>query len=292
MSNSPFLRLVAEIKDQRERLHRRLRVSAPHESLVLAAVALVILAIVAWLVFGTVARSVSADCVVIEAGERWAVASAEPGQLLQFLVGPGDHIDAGQPIARQSVPELDREAEVLRERLDGLQAESAPTGALRPLVAPVREALLQVSVRRAVRESIVSQRAGTVMDLLSVPGAFLSPDTPVALIRAAGDASHSAVLRVDREVGRRIQPGMQASVEIPVTDRGTRRLTGVVASVAAGPLPRWLAEVEPAVPVSAYRVDISLTPEAGPVVPDGTACRAGIALGGQSPADLFFLGRS
>ena len=292
MFNNPYLlRAVAKTKDEREQLDKLLRLSAPHENFLLAATAMFILALVAWLFLGSVARSVTAGCLLIEPGERLPAASAEAGQLIEFLVAPSERVEAGQPLARQSVPELDRETEILRDRVNLLQAELSRAGAgdraLNSLLTPAREALLQIEAGRTVRESIVSGSEGEVMDLLSAPGAFVSAGTVVALIRAAEDLPARAVLRVGRDVAQRIQPGMQATVEIPAPDGGARRIVGEVSSVTAGPLPDWLAGLEPAVPVSSDRVDIALLPDSDPGLPDGTACRADIEIGKHSPAALF-----
>lgn len=288
MLNSPFHRSIAEIKDGREQLDRLLRLSAPHESLLLVAIALFILAFVAWLFFGSVARSVTSACLLIEPGERRAAVSAEPGQLLELLVAPYERVEAGQVIARQSVPELDRETDVLRDRVHLLQGGAAPGAEfLNSLLIPAREALLRIEARRTVRESIVSQGAGEVVALLSAPGAFLSTGTAVALIRTVEDLPVRAVLRIDRDVARRIRPGMPATLEVPKPDGGTRRLAGEVASVSAGPLPNWLAGMDPPVPVSSYRVDVALGPDSGSGFPDGTACLASIGLGEHSPAALL-----
>lgn len=287
MLNSPFHRSIAEIKDGREQLDRLLRLSAPHESLLLVAIALVILAFVAWLLFGSVARSVTVGCLLIEPGERRVAVSVEPGRLLEFLVAPNERVEAGQMIARQSVPELEREMDVLRDRLNLLQAELGRAGVdlPNPLLIPASEALLRIEAQRTVRESIVSQSAGEVIALKSAPGAYLSAGTAVALIRAAGDVPVGAVLRIDRDVARRVRPGMQAEVEVPASDGGTRRLEGEVANVSAGPLPNWLARMEPAVPASTYRVDVALRPDSG--LPDGTACLARIELGKHAPVALL-----
>ena len=58
---------------QSEPLDRLLRVTAPHEWLVVGSFALALLGVLAWGVFGRVERSVLAHCVAARAGERHAV---------------------------------------------------------------------------------------------------------------------------------------------------------------------------------------------------------------------------
>ena len=190
------------------------------------------------------AHTVTADGVLIAPGERRMAVSAEPGQLLEYLVAPGDRVKAGQPVARQSVPGLDREMSVLREKADLLQAEfgRAGGGALRKRLDSAEVALLGIEARRSARQTVVSPGAGEVMALSSVPGTFLEAGAPVALVRAGGaDGRPRAVLQVDPDTARRLRPGMPASVEVPAPDGGLRRLDGEVADLAAGPAPVWLA---------------------------------------------------
>ena len=294
--NNPFHRVAAEAKDEREQLDRLLRISAPHERIVLAAAALVVLAFAVWLLFGTVVRSVTVEGVLIEPGKRHMAFSAEPGQLLDYLVAPGDRVEAGQPVARQSVPDMDREINALRDRVAVLRAAFERTGggseAIGPLLASTRTALLQMEARRSARQEVVAPSAGAVSALLSAPGEYVSAGAAIAEVREAGAGAFEAVLHADPELAGRLRPGMAASVEVPMPGGGTRRLQGTVARTAAGPLPGWLARLTPAFPPSSHRVDIVLDEVPSFAVADGTPCRIRLELGRHAPAALFASGRS
>ena len=295
MFNNPFHNLAADAKNKREQLDRLLRITAPHERLALAGIGLVVAAFVAWLLFGSVVRSVTVDGVLIAPGERHAAVSAEPGQLLEYLVRPGDRVRAGQPVARQTVPDLERETTALRERVSLLRAEIARSGgtgsALRSLLAATRVALLRMEARRSARQTIVSRTAGEVMVLSRAAGDFLPAGTAVAQIRHAGNRPFQAVLRVDRPTAQRIRPGMAATVEFALPDGATLRLNGTVAGAVAGPLPGWLAGLKPAVPPSRHRIDIRLDGASDFIVPDGTTCRIRVELGRRAPISLLDAGR-
>ena len=114
MFNNPFNEEDAASRNKRQQLDHLLRVKAPHERLILAGIGVVLLALGVWVLFGSVGRSVSLDGLLIEPGSRHAVVAAEPGHLMEFLVAPGDRVEPGDPIARQSVPELERETAALR----------------------------------------------------------------------------------------------------------------------------------------------------------------------------------
>jgi len=292
MFDNPFLEAAASSRNKRQQLDHLLRITAPHERIILAGIGLVVLALVVWALFGSIVRSVTIDGVLIEPGPRHEIVSTEPGYLVEFLVNPGDHVEIGDPIARQSVPELERETTSLRDRVEMLETELSQLsgGALRSLLASAEVALLQMEAQRSARELIVSPIAGEIMALQSSPGEYLPAGGAVAQLHDAKDQTLQAVLRVAPRMAQRIQPGMRASVEVAMPNGATRRLDGEVASITTGPLPNWLASLPPAVADSVHRVDVVLHQAADLSVPDGTPCRVRIVLGRYSPAALFDLG--
>ena len=69
MFNNPFDSFhdtVAEAKEEREQLDRLLTISTPRERLLVAGVALFLFILAAWLVFGSVTRSVAVDGLLVE----------------------------------------------------------------------------------------------------------------------------------------------------------------------------------------------------------------------------------
>ena len=296
MFNSPFREEAAASRDERQQLDHLLRITAPHERIVLAGIGLVLLALVAWALFGSVVRHVTIDGVLIEPGDRHELISTEPGYLVAYLVVPGDRVEAGEPIARQSVPELERETVALRDRVELLETEVRRAGggsdSLSTLLVSARLALLQMEARRSARESIVSQIGGEVMALRSAPGEYLPAGAAVAQIRAAEEQPLQAVLWVAPRMAQRIQAGMRASVEVVMPDSATHRLQGEVALVTAGPLPDWLGARPPEVLGAAHRVDVVLDQASDLSLPDGTACRIRIVLGRHPPAALLDFRRS
>ncbi|MDE0144825.1 MAG: HlyD family efflux transporter periplasmic adaptor subunit [Nitrospira sp.] len=290
MFGSPFLQEAANNRNKRQQLDHLLRVTAPHERMILAGIGLVMLALVAWVLFGSIVRSVTIDGVLIEPGVRHEIISTEPGYLVEFLVVPGDHVEAGDPIARQSVPELDSETAALRNRIEMLKRESRQVGGegsgVRSLLTAAQVALVQIEARRSSRELIVSPVAGEVTALRSAPGEYLSAGGGVAQLREAEDQPLQAVLRVSPRTAQRIRPGMRASVEVMIPDGVKRRLDAEVTLVTPGPLPNWLASLEPAILDSAHRVDVVLRQASDLSLPDVTPCRVRIVLG-QQPLTVF-----
>lgn len=292
MFDNPFLEAAAGSRNKRQQLDHLLRITAPHERFILAGIGVVLLALVAWALFGSIVRGVTIDGVLIEPGARHEIVSTEPGYLVEFLVVPGDRVEAGDPIARQSVPELERETSALRDRVEMLKTElSQVAGGLRSLLASAEVALLQMEAQRSARELIVSPIGGEIMALRSAPGEYLQAGGAVAELRDAEDQPLQAVLRVSPRMAQRIQTGMQASIEVVMPDGATRRVDGEVASVTPGPLPNWLATLPPAAPAATHRIDVLLRQTSDLSVPDGTPCRARIVLGRHPLAEFVDLGR-
>ncbi len=291
MLNNPFLQDAADNKNKRQELDHLLRVTAPHERFILAGIGLVLLALAVWTVFGSIARSITIEGVLVKPGNRHEIVTTEPGYLAEFLVVSGDRVDAGEPVARQSVPELDREAAALQNRIALLESEIRQAGGnedtLNSVLNSARVALLQMEAQRAARELIVTQSGGEIMTLQSVPGDYLPAGATVAQIRDDDDRPLQAALHVTRSVARRVHSGMKAFVEIATPDGAQQWLDGEVASVTTEPLQRRPAVPGPAVSNPAHRVDIVLRQAPDFSVPDGTPCFVRIELGKHPPVALL-----
>ena len=291
MINNWLLDETAATRNKRNQLDHLLRIAAPHERIILTGIGLIVLALVVWASFGSIVRSVTTDGVLVKPGVRYEVITTEIGHLVNNLVVSGDRVEVGDPIARQTVPELDREIVALRDRMELLGAEIRQSGGdsstLHSLMASTEVALLQMEARRSTRELIVSQVWGEVMALNFVPGEYLPVGAAVAQIRDADRQQLQAVLQVEPQVAQRIQPGMLASVEAVMPGGEKRRLNGEVASVTAGPLPNWLVALQPSVVDFAHRIDVVLHQASDLSIPDGNPCQIRIVLGRYPFTSLF-----
>ncbi len=283
------LNQAAANRNKRQQLDHLLRIVAPHERIILASIGLVLLALVVWVIFGSIVRSVTVDGVLLKPGVRHEVVSIEPGHLVKFLVVLGDQVEKGNPVARQTVPELEREMIALRDQIEILEAGIRQIGGdgTHSLLSSAQEALLQMEGRRVAKEVIVSHMSGEVMALKATPGDYLPAGSVVAQLRNHENKPLQAVLQVDPRIAKRLHTGMQASVEIVMPDGAMREVKGVVASITSGPLPHWLAAFRPEVTNNAYRIDIALHPQSDLAVPDGTPCRVRIVLGQHSLITLL-----
>ena len=100
MFNNPFDSFhdtVAEAKDEREQLDRLLTISTPRERLLVAGAAALLVVLAAWLVLGDVARSVSADGLLVESAGNPGGGSRSVQALVWLDSDVAPRIAAGMP---------------------------------------------------------------------------------------------------------------------------------------------------------------------------------------------------
>ena len=247
-----------------EPLDERAELTAPREWAVLACLGLVLAAIVAWGVFGSVERTVRSDGVLVLSGERRTVLASASGVVVEVSAQAGEGVAAGQPIVRIAASGTERAA--LRE--DG---------------------------------EIASPAAGALAAIHVAPGRTVRAGAPVADI-VSGDARRlEAVAFASRRDSWRLAPGMagRVSVESPEALRSFRAVLSAVAPRAADP-PDWLVRMQPGAAAEGRGHLLRLT-LADPPAPasaagralagsleDGTPCRIEIVLERVSPFRLLF----
>lgn len=124
MFNNPFdsfHNMVAEAKGEREQLDRLLTISTPHERMLVAGIAGLLVLLLVWLVFGSVARSLTLDGVLARTGER--ALSGEPSAQVMVWVkrDAAAQIESGQP-ARIEFSGADGHAHSLTGEVAGISA--------------------------------------------------------------------------------------------------------------------------------------------------------------------------
>ena len=91
MFRKDFLEKALASKDQRQQLNHLLRVTAPHERLLLAGIGVLLLvALAVWAFFGSITLGLRLEGVLIEPGDRYEVMAAEPGHLVDVVVSSGE----------------------------------------------------------------------------------------------------------------------------------------------------------------------------------------------------------
>ncbi len=262
-----------------------LRVTAPHEWVVLAGLAVVVMGSVLWVIFGSIERSFTVQCVLASPGERHLVVAESGGQVMDVLASPGESVAVGQAIARIRVPELSRDLALARARLSVLEEME---GTSPDALAAARAELIGIETLQASGEFIVSSYSGELASHTLVPGQSLIAGDGVAVIRSGSQPGLEAVALLDSENARRVSGGMQARVVASSPGREAQPLEATVTQIAerAGPAPGWLAVLGLDGPGQSHLVRISL-PDAPAHLTGGSPCSLQIVLGEGRPVGLI-----
>ena len=105
-----------------EALDDRAQLTAPHEWAVLACLGLVVAAIIAWGVFGSVERTVRSDGVLVLSGDRHTLLSEVSGVVVEVMAQTGEQVGAGQPIVRIAAAGVGRTGGAIASPGDGVVA--------------------------------------------------------------------------------------------------------------------------------------------------------------------------
>ena len=225
-----------------EPLDGLLRVTAPHEWVIVAGLGVAFLGLVAWGLFGSVERSLSSGCVLAHPGERYRVISDITGNVIDVPVDVGDSVEVGQPIAVVKIPELSRHVALARARLSTLEAipDASPDA-----LALARSELLELESLWASGEVVASPYSGEVAAYHLVQGQVVEVGGEVADIRVGSESELEAFAFVPPEGAARLEVGMKAHVLTAALRRGgSPALDAEVREVSPRPVtpPGWLAD--------------------------------------------------
>lgn len=263
-----------------------LRVTAPHEWVLLACLGLGVLGFVGWVLFGSVEESISAQCVLALPGDRYAVVAESSGTVVDLLVDVGDSVAAGQPLARLRSPELSREIAIARSRVQILEGKDSTTS---NALEVARSELTDLEAREAFGEFLTTPYSGIVtVSELSV-GQAVTIGTTVASVRVASKNELEAVAVLLPEHALRLAAGMEARVLAMGRDgRGEEALKAEVSQIAthAARPPHWLTAFGFPDHSRGYVVSLALHEDQAAAFQDGDPCRVRIIVRRASPARM------
>ena len=247
MESAPFSQRSLSRSTEPEPTDQLLRVTAPHEWMIVAGLVLSLAAAAAWGVFGRVEVSLMLDGVLVQPGERTPVVSAVSGRVLAVLVQPGDAVAERTRIALIEPAGLDaqvRIADATRNLLQGLLNRSGGPAdpALQVALAVIRAEGLVLEALDNAGSAIVSSRSGEVSTTHVRVGDVVEAGATIAYLRHGAGGEVAAVAFLTAEQARTVRPGMPARVLVEAGPGGApRALAGGIASVS-GPVefPAWL----------------------------------------------------
>ena len=267
-------------RGQREPIDGLLRVTAPHEWMILAGVGLVLLGVLAWALFGRVEQSLSSEGILAYRGERYVIASQDRARVIAVLAAVGDSVEAGQPIAKVRSLELERQVLVARALVSALAAQSGDSA---------RVEWPEPDRSEGSDEIIVSPHAGKIVEQNLAPGLVVEAGTTMASILATDGRELEAIMVASPTDAQRIGVNMEAYVQTAGSAAGRAQwLRAEVCEVAAdsAPLPAWLANREDAKP-DGRLVRLALRETPATPLRDGAPCNLRIVLRRSSLASML-----
>jgi len=274
-------------RGQAEPIDGLLRVTAPHEWIILGVLGLVVIGVVAWGVFGRIERSLGAGCILATPGERFPIVAQDAGTVVDVLVAAGDPVVEGQPIANVRTPDLARHADLARARLFTLEATQNPD---RDELTAAQAELSGLEALHASGKPVLSPYTGELASLALLPGRPVEAGIDVAVIRTGGGARLEVLAVVAPADARRLDSSMSARIVTGSGD-GTagHTLDAQVREIAprSAAVPRWLVSSGLPMPASGRLVRLALSEAPPPGLTDGDACRVRIVLGHERPVQLL-----
>ena len=211
-SNRLFRREAMARKGRREPIDGLLRVTAPHEWLILIALVVAVGVFTAWGTFGEVERGLTVDCLLVYPGERYIIASDSSGNVAEVFVETGSMVNAGQPLARLRSSELDRNILLAQSKVDLLEERSDSVGSEELTLA--KNDLLELTALQTTGQLVISHASGQLISHQLTPGRALQLGDEVAVVREYNSMDLHALAYVSRRDAERLEPSMDARVSL------------------------------------------------------------------------------
>ena len=270
-----------------EPLNGLLRVTAPHEWVILVCLSIALLGLAAWGLLGSVEQSVSAQCVLVQPGDRYTIIAEAPGNVVDLLVAVGDEVQAGQPLARLRTPDLSREIALARSRVDILESKDAK---MSDALDEARRELIELEAIAASGEYITTPFAGVISTFELSLGQAVEAGTTVANVRAGAGSKLEAIAVVLPESASRLVVGMEAQILTKDWDRKDANvLEAEVHYISPRPVtpPGWLTTLGLPTLAGSHMVRVALREAPPSLLADGDSCDVRIVLRRTSPVRLL-----
>ena len=281
------LKAVAVMSD-REQLHTLLQVTAPREWAVVTAVLVLVSAVAAWGVLGTVERVLFADCLVLRPGVRHMVISGVAGTVTEVLVSPGDAVAAGDVLARVRQPDVERDLRIAEARLRRIETEFPPAadGAVPAPLADARDAVADLRTALDVGGVVTTPWVGELEFSRLVPGGALAADSEVAQIRSGPDAPLEVLAFVPASASAAVEEGQTARVRSTGDGSATVGARVGTAGDVVPAVPTWLVNLGAGAAAESGRL-LRFAPDAGGAVPPPGGCSVRVVTARHAPLLLL-----
>ena len=281
-------------RQRQEPLDDLLKITAPHEWLLVVGLGIMLAALLVYGVVESVDLSLSYDAVLVHPGERHAVFAPVSGTVIEVLAEAGDTVEPGQAIARvQTTADQQMKSASLRLnellRGDDRQANNASIDLLRLLLS-----VTNAGGGFGVGGEVVSLIGGEVMRLDVMPGQLVAAGSPMALVRTPASGPLEALAFASPHDAAHLAVGMEAQVRIVAAKPDGGLFLARVAAISERPVtpPEWLTALglRPLEGMHLLRVSLS-DGDPGPAVADGSPAALRVVWGRSSIVGLLAPGR-
>jgi len=249
-----------------------------------------VLALVAFAVFGRVERALSLEAALVLPGERHYLVAPASGTVEDVYVELADTVALGQPVAYIRPADAQRWESAIVGIIEDLEKGGRLEEETR---VELLQALLDAgsAASSAAQTEVTSPLGGEVVALDLVPGQAVDAGASVGLVRATSTGLPEALAFVSPSEAASLSAGMEARVGFGGPNDGARQVfRGQVAEVSAllGTPPRWLAAQGLAIPQEAHLLRVALAGnEPNAALADGSVVSLRIVLGRESLVSLL-----
>ena len=277
-------------RQRQEPLDDLLKITAPHEWLLVVGLGMMLAALLVYGVIGSVDLSLSYDAVLVHPGERHAVFAPVSGTVVEVLAKSGDTVEPGQAIARvQTTADQQMESASLRLnellRGDDQPANNASTALLRLLLS-----VTNAGSGGGVGGEVVSLIGGEVIRLDAMLGQPVTAGSPVALVRTPASGPLEALAFASPHDAAHLAVGMEAQVRIAAANPDEGVFPARVAAISERPVtpPEWLTALGLRPPQGTHLLRVLLSDDGpDPAVADGSPASLRVVWGRSSIVGLL-----
>jgi HlyD family secretion protein len=228
-----FRKVALERLSSPEQLDQLLQVTDPKGWMALGALGLILLSSLAWGVWGAIPTEATGEGILLRRGGVSDLVAPGAGQIEEVLVGIGDVIEKGQPVARIRQEELQRQIADSQAKLAGLRDEyrerqrySTEQERLRARDLAQQRANLELSIQTLDTEvGLLRKRLVDQEELLK--DGLVTKQTVVATqqeLNAKLDQRESRRLELNSLESKRLESSQQLAQELETRERAQRDL--------------------------------------------------------------------
>ena len=273
-------------------IDRLLRITAPHEWLIVVGLVIALAGGTLWSVFGRVDVTLATGGALVQPGARTPVVTTLSGLVQQLPARPGQQVAPGAPVAVVVPHDLEMRLRIARatQALLTEHVERSPDTAagLHALARSQAETLELVALGSA-GSRVASAHGGEVTRVRVSVGDSVRAGDVIADLRHPATGLVTAQTFLDAARAAPVRPGMAARVRTRGAEHTPQTLAGRVESVSEpGPPPAWLESDGGAAPPTGRLVRIAIEVPEHYAGADLLPCDIEIVLDRGSPLSFLF----